>query len=140
MNKQSLARSVSLVAATSVVATGCGSGPEPQRVHNSPIPVIYAVKFPGGQEGHARIKYQLPDGTMKRENAPLPWDSDVLYFRYGDNIVVEAFATDINRPVPLQCVAISDPENPKGTTFLSSRAGKCRAEGKAGGHPLSLPT
>jgi hypothetical protein len=139
MNKQWLTHSVSLVAAASVVATGCGSRAEPQ-LHNTTIRVIYAVKLPGGQEGHASIKYQLPDGTMKFENVPLPWESDVLYFRHGDQILVEAFATDVNGPVPLQCVAISDPENPKGTTFGSSRAGKCRAKGKAGGHPLSLPT
>jgi hypothetical protein len=71
MNKQWLSRSVSLVAAASVVATGCGSRSEPQ-LHYTPIRVIYAVKLPGGQEGHASIKYQLPDGTMKLENVPLP--------------------------------------------------------------------
>jgi hypothetical protein len=90
--------------------------------------------------GHAKIRYRLPDGTLKFEDVPLPWESNVLYFRYRDKMVVEAVATDVNRLVPLQCVAISDPEDPKGTTFLSSRAGNCRAEGKAGGHPQSLPT
>lgn len=123
---------VALVATASAVATGCGSQ-EPQQGHNSPVPVIYAVKFPGGQEGHARIEYQSPDGTMKHENAPLPWESDLLHFRYGDQIVLSAFATDVNGSVPLQCVAISEPKNAKGTTFLSSRAGECRAQGKAGG-------
>jgi len=132
-------RWVALVAAASTVATGCGSQAEPQD-HNSPVPVIYAVKFPGGQQGHARIEYQLPDGTMKHENVPLPWESDLLYFRFGDQIVVSAFATDVNGSVPLQCVAISDPKNAKGTTFGSSRAGECRAKGKAGGNPQSLPT
>jgi len=129
-----------VVAAASAVATGCGSQAEPQQAHNSPIPVIYAVKFPGGQEGHAKIRYRLPDATMKLENVPLPWESDVLYFRYRDQIVVEAVATDVNRLIPLQCVAISDPGDAKGTTFGSSRAGNCRAMGKAGGHPQSLPT
>lgn len=132
-------RWVALVVAASTVATGCGSKAEPQQGHGSPVPVIYAVKFPGGQEGHARIEYQLPDGTMKHENAPLPWESDLLHFRYGDQIVVSAFATDVNGSVPLQCVAISEPKNAKGTTFLSSRAGECRAKGKAG-NPQSLPT
>jgi hypothetical protein len=131
---------VALVATAGAVATGCGSQGEPQQGHNSPVPVIYAVKFPGGQEGHAKIRYRLPDGTLKFEDVPLPWESNVLYFRYRDKMVVEAVATDVNRLVPLQCVAISDPEDPKGTTFLSSRAGNCRAEGKAGGHPQSLPT
>jgi hypothetical protein len=83
-------RWVALVVAASTVATGCGSKAEPQQGHGSPVPVIYAVKFPGGQEGHARIEYQLPDGTMKHENAPLPWESDLLHFRYGDQIVVSA--------------------------------------------------
>jgi hypothetical protein len=64
----------------------------------------------------------------------------VLNFRYRDQIVVEAVATEVNRLVPLQCAAISDPENPKGTTFGSSRLGDCYAKGKAGGHPQSLPT
>ena len=126
---------VALLAAASAIATGCGSQADPQQAHNSPIPVIYGVKLPGGQEGHAKIRYRLPDGTLKSQNVPLPWESDVLYFRYKDQIVVEAVATDVNRVVPLQCVAISDPENPKGTTFGSSRAGNCRAKGKAGGHP-----
>lgn len=130
---------VALVATASAVATGCGSQAEPQQGHNSPVAVIYAVKFPGGQEGHARIEYQSPHGTMKLENVPLPWESDLLYFRYGDQIVVEAFATDGNGSVPIQCVAISDPNNPKGTTFGSSQDGECRAKGKAGGHPQSLP-
>jgi hypothetical protein len=133
-------RWVALVAAASTIATGCESQAEPQQDHNSPVPVIYAVKFPGGQQGHARIEYQLPDGTMKHENVPLPWESDLLYFRYGDQIVVAAIATDVNGSVPLQCVAISDAKNPKGTTFGSSRTGECRARGKAGGHPQSLPT
>jgi hypothetical protein len=128
---------VALLAAASAVATGCGSQ---ATAHNSPIPVIYGVKFPGRQEGHAKIRYRLPDGTLKFEDVPLPWESNVLYFRYRDQIVVEAVATDVNRLVPLQCVAISDPEDPKGTTFGSSRAGNCRAKGKAGGHPQSLPT
>ena len=126
--------------AVSTVATGCEFQTEPQQPRNSPIPVIYAVKFPGGQEGHAKIRYRLPDATMKFENVPLPWESNVLYFRYQDQILVEAVATDVNRLVPIQCVAISDPQNPKGTTFGSSRAGNCRAKGKAGGHPQSLPT
>jgi len=130
-------RAVALLAAARAIATGCGSQ---ATAHNSPIPVIYGVKFPGGQEGHAKIRYRLPDGTLKFEDVPLPWESNVLYFRYRDKMVVEAVATDVNRHVPLQCVAISDPDNAKGTTFLSSRAGNCRAEGKAGGHPQSLPT
>jgi hypothetical protein len=128
---------VTLLAAANAVATGCGSQ---ATAYNSPIPVIYGVKFPGGQEGHAKVRYRLPDGTLKSQNVPLPWESDVLYFRYKDQIVVEAVATDVNRLVSLQCVAISDPENPKGTTFGSSRAGNCRAKGKAGGHPQSFPT
>jgi hypothetical protein len=131
-------RCVALVAA-STVATGCGSQGEPQQDHDSRVPVVYAVKFPGGQQGHARIEYRLPDGTMKHENVPLPWESDLLYFSYGDQIVVSASATDVNGSVPLQCVAISEPKNAKGTTFGSSRAGECRAHGKAG-NPQSFPT
>jgi hypothetical protein len=131
---------VALVATAGAVATGCESQAEPQQGLNSPVPVIYAVMFPGGQEGHARIEYQSPHGTIELENVPLPWESDLLYFRYGNQIVVEAFATDSNSSVPLQCVAISDPKSAKGTTFVSSRAGECRAQGKAGGHPQSLPT
>jgi hypothetical protein len=134
-----LTRWVALVAAVSTVATGCGSQAEPQQGHGSPVPVIYAVKFPGGQEGHARIEYQLPDGTMKHENVPLPWESDLLHFRFGDQIVVSAFATDVNGSVHLQCEAISEPNTAKGTVFLSSRTGECRAQGKAG-HPQSLLT
>jgi hypothetical protein len=123
--------------ATAVTA-GCGS--QAAQNHNIQIPVIYAVKAPGGQEGPAKIRYRLPDATMKLENVVLPWESDVLYFGFGDQIVIEAVATDVKPLVPLQCVAISDPANPKGTTFGSSRLGKCRAKGHAGFHPQSLPT
>jgi hypothetical protein len=128
-----------LLLATAVMA-GCGSQAEPRQNHNTPIPVIYAVKFPGGQDGPARIRYRLPDATVKLESVVLPWESDVLYFRFGDQIVIEALATDVKPLVPLQCEAISDPENPKGTTFGSSRLGKCQARGHAGFHPQSLPT
>jgi hypothetical protein len=50
MSKQWLTRSVSLVAAASVVATGCGSHESP-RADNGPIVVVYRVEFPGGEEG-----------------------------------------------------------------------------------------
>jgi hypothetical protein len=139
--KRTARRTATFVVVTvSTVPVGCESQTEPPQPNISPIPVIYEVKFPGGQEGHAKIRYRLPDGTLKFENVPLPWESKVLYFRYRDEILVEATATDANRLVPIQCVAISEPENRKGTTFGSSRAGNCRAEGKAGGHPQSLPT
>ena len=58
-----------VMAAAGALATGCGSQ---ARAHSTPIPVIYGVMFPGGQEGHARVRYRLPDGTLKSENVPLP--------------------------------------------------------------------
>jgi hypothetical protein len=135
-------RTIASLLVVSVVAVGCakpGSLAAPRQSLNTPIPVVYAVKFPGGQVGRAMIRYRLPDATMKLENVPLPWESDVLYFRYGDQIMIEAVATNVKPLVPLQCEAISDPENPKGTSFGSSRAGLCRAKGHAGFHPQSLP-
>ena len=120
--KRAVRRTATFVVVTvSTVAVGCESQTEPPHPNISPIPVIYEVKFPGGQEGHAKIRYRLPDGTLKFENVPLPWESKVLYFRYRDEILVEATATDANRLVPIQCVP-----------SLNRRTGRGRRLGQVG--------
>jgi len=71
---------------------------------------------------------------MHRARVMTPWGSDLLYFHPGDPLFIEATATGDFALTPLQCVAISEPENREGTTFFESRGGKCRAKGRAGAH------
>jgi len=102
------------------------------------IVVVYAVEFPGGEEGLAKIAYSLPDGTTKDQRVRVPWRSEQLIFKRGDSLMLEATAMGSNKLTQLECKAISDPQNPSGTTYGYSGVGKSRARGKAGGQ-LSLP-
>jgi hypothetical protein len=123
-----------LIIAGGILTSGCAPDREPQRQDTHPIPVVYSVKFPGGERGGLRIAFRLPDGTVNSVLASTPWFSELLYFRRGDPLFIEAVAIGDHKLTSLQCVAISEPDNPEGTTYGGSSAGKCRAKGKAGGH------
>jgi hypothetical protein len=123
-----------LVIAGGILTSGCAPDREPKPQDTRPIPVVYSVKFPGGEGGGVRIAFRLPDGTVNHVRASTPWFSELLYFRRGDPLVIEAVAMGDYELTSLQCVAISEPDNPEGTTYGASSAGKCRAKGKAGRH------
>lgn len=123
-----------LVIAGGILTSGCVSDRVVERQDVAPIGVLYGVKFPGEEKGVVRIQFRLPDGTMHHVRVTTPWWSEVLYFHRGDPLFIEATASGAFALTSLQCVAISEPDNREGTTFLGSRGGKCRAKGRAGRH------
>ena len=100
----------------------------PLRPTDGPLPVQYTVALLSDAEGHARVRYREPDGTMTTERVILPWRSDILVFQIGDLLVLEAKTLGDLGPgqiAPLQCEALIDPGNPEGKAAGSSRANMC---------------
>jgi hypothetical protein len=102
---------------------------------DGPLPVQYTVDLlPIGTEGHARVRYREPDGTMITKRVILPWRSDILVFRTGDLLVLEAKTLDHldhGEIALLQCEALIDPGNPEGKAAGSSRANMCDVRTRA---------
>jgi hypothetical protein len=135
MNKQWLTRSVSLVAAASVVATGCVSNESPP-ADNASIVVVYGVEFPGGEEGLAKVAYRLPDGSTKLKRVSVPWTSQRLLFSRGSIMEVAANAIPRSRATYLECKAIPEPA---GWLAAGSGEGRCRTKAKVGSDPFIFP-
>jgi hypothetical protein len=108
-------------------------------VHNTPIPVIYAVEFPGGEEGLAKVAYRLPDGSMKSERVSVPWASPRLYFSRGSTMEIAANAIPRSNVTQLECKAIPEPESPEGWLAAGSAQGWCRTKAKVGSDPFIFP-
>lgn len=110
-------------------AGSCRDRSSRNRPTNGPIPVQYTVDLlPIGTEGHAWVRYREPDGTMTTERVILSWRSDILVFRTGDLLVLEAKTLDHpdqGEIALLQCDALIDPDNPEGKASGSSRANTC---------------
>lgn len=104
----------------------CPSG---NRSSDAPLTVQYTVDLlPLGTEGHARVMYREPDGTMTTERVILPWRSDILVFPTGDLLMLEAKTLDRldqGEIASLQCEVLIDVGNPEGKAAGSSRANMC---------------
>jgi hypothetical protein len=126
----------SILAFTALLGTGScsdrspGNGPT-----DGPLPVQYTVDLLSiATEGHARVRYREPDGTMTTERVILPWRSDILVFRTGDLLVLEAKTLDHldhGEIASLQCEVLIDPGNPEGKAAGSSRANMCDVRARA---------
>ena len=109
--------------------------PSVNRPTDGPLPVQYTVDLLSiGTEGHARVRYREPDGTMTTERVILPWRSDILVFRTGDLLVLEAKTLDRldqGEIATLQCEVLIDVGNPEGKAAGSSRANMCDVRTRA---------
>jgi hypothetical protein len=123
----------SILALVALIGAGsCKDRSSGNRPTDGPLPVQYTVNLlPIGTEGHARVRYREPDGTMTTERVILPWRSDILVFRTGDLLVLEAKTLDQGEIATLQCEALIDPGNPEGKATGSSRANLCDVRARA---------
>jgi hypothetical protein len=126
----------SILVLTGLVGSGsCSDQSSGNRPTHGPLPVQYTVdRLPFGTEGHARVRYREPDGTMTTERVILPWRSDIFVFRTGDLLVLEAKTLDHlhhGEIASLQCEVLIDPGNPEGKASGSSRANMCDVRTRA---------
>ena len=125
-----------LVLTVLVGAVSCRDRSSGIRPTNGPLPVQYTVDLlsDSDTEGRARVRYREADGTMTTERVILPWESDILVFRTGDLLVLEAKTLDDLGPgeiALLQCETLIDPGNPEGKAAGSSRANSCDVRTRA---------